>query len=70
MKKQYYAYVAKDMIGCFLKKLLERGNEIKVIKVDGAFSEKGEQVMYMVLEAEEGIIDSKWELKETEEDLV
>ena len=63
MKKFYYAYVAKDMIDRFQEKLDERSDKIKIICTNQAISENGETLLYYVLEAEKGIIDSKWELK-------
>ena len=63
MKKLYYAYVVEDMIGYFEKKLDERKDKIKVVHMSTAVSENGEPLFYYELEAEEGVINSKWELK-------
>lgn len=63
MKKLYYAYVAEDMISHFEEKLDERKDKIKVVHISKAISENGEPLVYYELEAEEGVIDSKWELK-------
>lgn len=63
MKKLYYAYVAKDMVTHFEEKLDERKNKIKVVHMSTFISENDEPLVYYELEAEEGVIDSKWELK-------
>ena len=63
MKKQYYAYVPKKLVDYFNKKIDEHKNEIEIIHSEAAISENNEQLIYYVLEAEEGIIDSRWELK-------
>ena len=63
MKKLYYAYVVKDMIGSFEEKLAELVDKIKVVHASPARSENGESIVFYVLEAEEGVINSKWELK-------
>lgn len=63
MKKLYYAYVVEDMVGYFEKKLDERKDKIKVVHMSTAISENGKPLVYYELEAEEGVIDSKWELK-------
>lgn len=63
MKKLYFAYVVKDQIAYFEKNLDERKDKIKVVYASPARSENGEPLVYYVLEAEEGVINSKWELK-------
>lgn len=63
MKKLYYAYVVKDMIGYFEEGLDKRKDKIKVVHASPAISENGESLVYYILEAEEGVINSKWELK-------
>lgn len=67
MKKLYYAYVVKELVGYYEKKLDEQKDKIKVIYRSPAISENGEPLIYYVLEAEEGIIHSGWELKNLEE---
>ena len=64
MKKIYYAYVAKKMLDRFQEKLDELNDKIKIVYTSPAISENGEVLVYYVLEAEEGIINSKWELKQ------
>jgi hypothetical protein len=61
MKKRYYAFVAKDMVDYFEGRV--RDKEIKIIKREPATSTNGEPLLYYELEAEEGVIDSKWELE-------
>ena len=63
MKKLYYAYVAEDMVSYFEEKLEELKDRIDVIRISSAISENNNPLKYYVLAAEEGIIDSKWELK-------
>lgn len=63
MRKLYYAYVSVVAILYFEDYLLERIDKIKIVDSYPAISEKGEPVMYYVLEAEDGVINSKWELK-------
>jgi hypothetical protein len=63
MRKLYYAYVHEDMVGYFEEKLEERKDKIKVVDFHPAISEDGYRCIYYVLEAEEGNINSKWELK-------
>lgn len=63
MAKRYYAYVAEDVVGYFEEKLSERSDEVKIVQKTPSMSENCEPVIYYELEAEEGVIDSKWELK-------
>ena len=63
MKKRYYAYVKEDVSRYFEKCLHQREDKIEVLRVMSATSENGESLCYYELEAEEGVIDSKWELK-------
>lgn len=63
MKKYYYAYVVEEMIESFEKKLENLEDVIDVLQVVPTYSETGEPLLYYVLKAEEGLIDSKWELK-------
>lgn len=63
MTKLYYAYVAVDVVDYFEKMLDERKDKIKVIDFRPAVSEDGKPVIKCTLEAEEGMINSKWELK-------
>lgn len=62
MKKLYYAYVTMDMVGYFEDKLAERDGKIEVVRTSPAISKNGEPLVYYVLEAESGVINSKWEL--------
>lgn len=63
MKKLYYAYVMVEMVDYFEEKLAERYDKVKVIRTSPAISKNGESLVYYVLEADEGVIDSKWELR-------
>lgn len=63
MKKLYYAYVIVELVDYFDKKLEERKDKIKIVDISPAISEEGELAIKYILEAEEGVIDSKWELK-------
>ena len=56
--KKYYAYVAKDISGYFVNKLAEHG--IKTIKYEPI---NNGEIYYYVVEAEEGIINPKFEIK-------
>lgn len=63
MKKLYNAYVVKNMVHYFEECLGKRKDKVKVVDVSSVISENGESLMYYLLEAEEGVIDSRWELK-------
>ena len=63
MKKLYYAYVDKNLSDYFEEKIRERYDKIDVLHTNSAISENGELLVYYILKAEEGVIDSKWELK-------
>ena len=56
--KKYYAYVTKDMVSHFENKLAEHG--VKTIKCEPI---NNGEIFYYVVEAEEGIIDPKFEIK-------
>ena len=59
--KQYYAYIAKDMVNYFETKLAEYGGSI--IKREPVLVNNGEELLYYyVIEAKDGVIDSKFEL--------
>ena len=58
--KQYYAYVAKDMVNYFETKLSEYGGSI--IQREPVLVNNGEELLYYVVEAKDGVIDSKFEL--------
>ena len=58
--KQYYAYIAKDMANYFETKLAEYGGSI--IKRELVLVNNGEELAYYVVEAKDGVIDSKFEL--------
>lgn len=63
MRKFYYAYVPKELVDYFEKKLDERKDKIEFVSRIPSVSHSDEQLMYYVLQAEENTIDSKWELK-------
>ena len=56
--KKYYAYVAKDIVGYFENKLAEHG--VKAIKCEPI---NNGELYYYVVEAKEGIINPKFEMK-------
>ena len=56
--KKYYAYVAKDIVSHFENKLAEHG--VKTIKCEPI---NNGELYYYVVEAEEGIINPKFEMK-------
>lgn len=60
--KIYYAYVVMDMVEYFEERLIKE-DKIKYFSKESAISESGEPLIYYVIEAEEGLIDPKWELK-------
>lgn len=63
MVKKYYAYVALDLIDLFEEKLISFGDRINSIERDGLFMNEDGALFYpYVIEAEEGIINPKWEL--------
>lgn len=66
--KIYYAYVVMDMVEYFEERLIKE-DKIKYFSKESAISESGEPLIYYVIEAEEGLIDPKWELKLKKETL-
>ena len=59
--KQYHAYIAKDMVNYFETKLVEHGGSI--IKREPVLVNNGKEfAYYYVVEAQDGVIDSKFEL--------
>ena len=63
MVKKYYAYVAPDLIDLFEEKLISFGDRINSIERDELFMNSDGVLFYpYVIEAEEGIINPKWEL--------
>lgn len=61
--KRYYAYVALDQINYFEEQLKEREDKIKNIRRGEIVnSEDWALCLSYVIEAEEGVIDHKWEL--------
>lgn len=63
MVKKYYAYVALDLIDLFEEKLISFGDRINSIERDGLFMNSDGALFYpYIIEAEEGIINPKWEL--------
>lgn len=59
--KQYYAYVTKDMASYYETKLAECGG--RIIKRELVLANNGEVLYYYVVEAKDGVIDSKFELE-------
>lgn len=57
--KRYYAYVAKNIVSYFESETAKR--DVTIIKRE---SINNNELYYYVLEAEEGIINPKFELKE------
>ena len=67
MVKKYYAYVALDLIDLFEEKLISFGDRISSIERDELFMNSDGVLFYpYVIEAEEGIINPKWELSNKE----
>ena len=56
--KKYYAYVAKEVVGYFEEKLAEHG--VKTIKCEPI---NNGEIYYYVVEAEDGIIDPRFEIE-------
>ena len=62
MKKIYYAYVGLKVNDYFEDKLRENG--VAIISRDLVINSNDDELYYYyIIEADEGIIDSKWELK-------
>ena len=62
MKKLYYAYVGLKVNDYFEDKLRENG--VAIISRDLVINSNDDELYYYyIIEADEGIIDSKWELK-------
>ena len=59
--KKYYAYVVKDVASYFETKLAECGG--RIIKRKLVLVNNGEVLYYYVVEAKDGIIDSKFEIE-------
>ena len=59
--KKYYAYVAKDVASYFETKLAECG--VRITKRKLVLVNDGEVLYYYVVEAKDGIIDSKFEIE-------
>lgn len=59
--KTYEAYVALGVVDYFCNQLTARGGKVK--KTTMGFSEKGDIIYHMIVEAPEGIIDPKWEVE-------
>lgn len=59
--KTYEAYVALNVMDYFRNQLTSHGGKIK--KTTMGFSEKGEIIYHIIVEAPEGIIDPKWEIE-------
>ena len=66
--KRYHVNVIIDLVDYFENKLSERADKINIIKKDEVpqTAENGKQYIYYILEAEEGVIDPKYELKDEE----
>ena len=63
MVKKYYAYVASDLIDLFEEKLRSFGDKVKSVERDELFMNADGALFYpYIIEAEEGIINPKWEL--------
>ena len=63
MIKKYYAYVAPDFVEHFEERLNSFGDRIKSVQRDELASNwKGTTFYPYIIEAEEGIINPKWEL--------
>lgn len=60
--KRYYAYVTFDM-AIYFEERLNSNDKIKRYSRTSAMSEEGEHILRYDIEAEEGVIDPKWELK-------
>ena len=63
MVKKYYAYVALDLIDLFEESLGSFCDKVKSIERDELLMNEDGTLFYpYVIEAEEGIINPKWEL--------
>lgn len=64
MRKRYYANVLKDLVEYFEETLDGRKDRVSVIRTESVVSDDGDQLVCYVLEAEDGVISPRWELKE------
>ena len=60
--KRYFAYVVTDLAEGFEERL-NKEDKVELFSKERAVSEHGEQVFYYEIDAEEGLINPKWELK-------
>ena len=60
--KHYCAFVSPDMVECFEEELNKR-DKVKYFEKLDALSEEGEKIYQYTIEAEEGVIHPKWEIK-------
>ena len=60
--KRYRAYVTLDMVERFEEELSKR-DKVKCFEKLEALSEEGEKIYQYTIEAEEGVIHPKWEIK-------
>ena len=63
-RKRYSALVANNCVEYFEKKIEERKDKIEIISKEEVSKNSTGEILciYYVLEAEEGVIDSKYEL--------
>lgn len=60
MTKLYGAHVAFGMVDYFEKNAIQRG--VKIVSRDLTFDSNWNPIYHYLLEAEEGIIDPRWEV--------
>ena len=60
--KRYEVYVVMDLVEGFEERL-NMEDKVKLYSREPAISNIGEPLIHYVIEAEEGLINSKWELE-------
>ena len=62
--KQYFAYVTLEMIDHFEAELIKRGDKIHSIERYLLPASGGQPLQQYIITAEEGVINSKWEVRQ------
>lgn len=60
--KTYEAYVSVGLVDYFCDQVRLHGGKVKSTRM--TFTPRGDIIHHMIVEAEEGLIDPKWEVKD------